>query len=382
MTRRVKRLREVRSADIFGYEPRYAFPGYRTLFGVLSSCVLVFAVSLRVYITLEEVVQGKMVTTEQRFMFPTGMRDSFTLPRVGLVFKKTGWKPFYDPTYFRFRFQQGKAGRSSNSTYTELDELACSFVDTFGRIIEDDARCPHIPGQVLGNFFDDEFRYLRISIMRCHNGTTADGRPAAGPCRRPDEIDELIWTGTITLLIAQTDMDSASDEPFQRLVIHKKMFTENVHPTYDVSFAMRQVDIEPIFYFDQYQPDASRQFVVFDEITTSYTDFRPQRIGKFNLVDPSYVPQYAAFFLLLGAEQIHQQRFKQSAFQLMETWGATICFFYVVCRQLAWRWNRFHFKRQVKGVDLRDLNREQFSHFGRLVDRSFLVPKELQEMWT
>lgn len=375
-------LENIKSTDAFGYEPRYTFPGYRSVFGVLSSLVLFFSVLLRIWTTSADVINPKLVVNEQRIMFPPGLRDSFALPRVGLIFKRTGWKPFYDPTYFRFRFQQGLAGRASNSSYTELEDLACSFVDTYGRIIEDDARCPASPGRILGNFFDDEFRFLRISILRCHNGTTIDGRAALGPCRSPAEIDELMWTGTITLVIAQEDMDTANSEPFKRLVLHKKQFTQNVHTTYDVSFTVRSVEIAPRFFFDQYNPDMLQQFVIFDDMRASYTDFRPQKMGRWNQADPSYVPQYAAFFLLLSQDKLEQQRSYTSGFDLIEAWGASIVFFYAVCSQLAWRWNRNHFLRQVKGVDLRDLTREQFSHFGRLVDRSFQIPRELQEMWT
>ena len=46
---------------------------------------------------------------------------------------------------------------------------------------------------------------------------------------------------------------------------------------------------------------------------------------------------------------------------------------------IASRFNRAMFKKQVKGLDLRDLTKDQFDQFGRLVDRSFQVPRELQD---
>ena len=46
---------------------------------------------------------------------------------------------------------------------------------------------------------------------------------------------------------------------------------------------------------------------------------------------------------------------------------------------IASRFNRAMFKKQVKGLDLRDLTKDQFDQFGRLVDRSFQVPSELQD---
>ena len=35
----------------------------------------------------------------------------------------------------------------------------------------------------------------------------------------------------------------------------------------------------------------------------SLTDFRAEKVGKWNQADPSFVPQYAAFFLLLGESE-------------------------------------------------------------------------------
>ena len=35
---------------------------------------------------------------------------------------------------------------------------------------------------------------------------------------------------------------------------------------------------------------------------------------------------------------------------------------------------------RVKGLDLRDISRDQFDQFGRLTDKSFQIPRELQDM--
>ena len=44
----------------------------------------------------------------------------------------------------------------------------------------------------------------------------------------------------------------------------------------------------------------NQEFVLFDHLSSSLTDFRPERVGKWNKADATYVPQYAAFFLVLG----------------------------------------------------------------------------------
>ena len=81
-------------------------------------------------------------------------------------------------------------------------------------------------------------------------------------------------------------------------------------------------------------------------------------------------------------ERIDQQRSFLSFFELVESWGASLCFFYILFRTIAYRWNSVHFLQQIKGLDLRDLTRDQFDHFGKLVDKSFQVPRELQDMHT
>ena len=106
------------------------------------------------------------------------------------------------------------------------------------------------------------------------------------------------------------------------------------------------------------------------------------KLGKWNKEDPTYVPQYAAFFLMLSEERIDQQRSFLSAFELIESWGASICFFYFLFRTVAYRWNAVHFVQQIKGLDLRDLTRDQFDQFGRLQDKSFQVPREMQDLHT
>ena len=94
------------------------------------------------------------------------------------------------------------------------------------------------------------------------------------------------------------------------------------------------------------------------------------------------MPQYAAWFLMLSEEKIDQQRRFLSLFELVESWGASVCFFYIVFSLVAFRWNYVHFVQQIKGLDLRDLTRDQFDQFGRLVDKSFQIPRECQDLHT
>jgi hypothetical protein len=343
--------------------------------------LLAIAVMLRVATRGIDFLLPDPIISENKILFARDLPTAFELPKFGLVFKRTGWRPFYDPTYFTFQFQQGFSGRASNSSYTDLGDQPCSFVDAHGRIIEDEARCPDLTGEVVGNFFDDMFRFIHVGIARCDNGTDAQGRAQPGPCRRPDEIDQLIYEGTVTLAIAQRDLDIAATQEYAQLLTLKKQFKRTWHATYDMYFTVRSVTVHPRAFFDSLDREQMyREFVVLERTEVSFTDFRPVKLGKWNKEDPTYVPQYAAFFLMLSEERIDQQRSFLSFFQLVESWGASICFFYFVFRTVAYRWNATHFLQQVKGLDLRDLTRDQFDQFGRLTDKSFQVPRELQDM--
>ena len=90
-----------------------------------------------------------------------------------------------------------------------------------------------------------------------------------------------------------------------------------------MSFLVRYVTIQPRAFFDQYNPLANQEFVILDRVDTSYTDYRAEKVGKWNKADPTYVPQYAAWYVLLGEELIDQQRSWFSVFLLMQRWGAS-----------------------------------------------------------
>ena len=55
-------------------------------------------------------------------------------------------------------------------------------------------------------------------------------------------------------------------------------------------------------------------------------------------------------------------------------------FLYLVLGMTAHQYNTFHFARQVRGLDLRKLDKAQFTQFGRLIDKSFQMPREFQGM--
>ena len=60
--------------------------------------------------------------------------------------------------------------------------------------------------------------------------------------------------------------------------------------------------------------------------------------------------------------------------------GAIAAFLYMVFGLTARQYNAYYFNRQVRGLDIRKLNKAQFTPFGRLIDKSFQMPREYQCM--
>ena len=230
-----------RNIDIFGYTPVYTFPGYRSNVGAWSSIILIAAVALRCGYNMAEFADPTVIISENKVLFPFNPTQEFELPILGLTFKQTGWRPFFDPNYFTFEWRQGFAGRAGNATYIDLGDRPCVMTDSHGRIIEDTARCPAHQPSVQGSYFDETYKFLHVRMLRCHNGTDASGRAQPGPCRTAEEIDRLVYEGTITLGVEQRDLDAAASDPFDQLLLFKKTFSEGVHATFDVYFTVRAV---------------------------------------------------------------------------------------------------------------------------------------------
>ena len=105
------------------------------------------------------------------------------------------------------------------------------MIDSHGRIIEDTASCPALQPRVQGGNFDETYRFVHVRMLRCHNGTDAGGRSQPSSCRTAEEIDRLVYEGTISLAIEQRDLDAAASDPFDQLLLFKKTFSQGVHAT-------------------------------------------------------------------------------------------------------------------------------------------------------
>ena len=142
------------------------------------------------------------------------------------------------------------------------------------------------------------------------------------------------------------------------------------HISSDIFFTVREVTQEPRYIFDAYMPGfvGGSTYMLLDDYQETYTDFEEE------------AAQYAAFYFRLAPELIRQRRSYTSLFALFESWGAIASFLYLVFGLTARAFNAFHFNRQVRGLDIRKLDKGQFTPFGRLIDKSFQMPREFQGM--
>jgi len=365
---------DLKWVDQFPYYPAYRYHSYRSCCGAVASIFFTMILFLRVVSSISEFVERPPIVTEAREQFPRDSTVHHELPRIGVQFRQNGWKPFSDPRYLSIIFEQGVISMSGNVTYVDLGNKQCAFVDKDGRLIADGALCPLAEGAsagyLQGDFHDFTFAFVRARLARCDNGTDVEGKPLPGMCVMPEEIDRLVYEGVLYMFEQETDMRVDDSAPFLRIRQWRREFVTGVHISTDVFFTVRQVTQEAQYIFDAYMPgfQAGSSFTLLHATEETYTDFEEE------------AAQYAAFYFRLAPELIRQRRSRNSLFGLLESWGAMAAFLYLVFGLTARQYNQYHFSRQVRGLDLRKLDKGQFTPFGRLIDKSFQMPREFQGM--
>ena len=367
---------DLKWVDQFPYYPTYKYHAYRSCCGALGSICFVSILLLRVGSSLSDYIGRPPIVTEAHDQFPRDPEVTYKLPRVGVQFRQNGWKPFADPRYIAIRFEQGTISRSGNVTYRDLGAKECAFVDKDGRLISDGALCPSASGAqagyLQGDFHDVDFGFVRARLMRCDNGTDVEGKPLPGMCMMPHEIDRMVYEGVLYMFEQENDMRVDDAAPFTRIRQWRREFMSGVHISTDVFFTVRQVSREAQYIFDAYLPGfkAGESFMLLHDYQETYTDFDEE------------AAQYAAFYFRLSRELVRQRRSYTSLFGLLEKWGAVGAFLYFVFGLSGRAWNAYQFNKQVRGLDIRKLDKGQFTPFGRLIDKSFQMPREFQCMST
>lgn len=364
-------LTEALYIDQFAYVPQYRFHAYRSYFGAFCTMAFAFVFLLRMVSSTLTFIDTPPYVVNSPEQFSRDSDSKYELPRFGVQFRKDGWEPFSDPRYVSITFDQGVIHRSGNVSYVNLGSKSCAFIDETGRLIADEALCPDASGMYMqGDFHDVTFGFVRARLLRCNNGTDAEGKPVPGICHPPAEIDKLVYQGVLYMFQEEVDMSLRDDNEFMRIRQWRREFVTNVHISTDVFFTVKEVTLEPRYIFDKYSSDfiSGRIYVVRDDDQETYTSF------------DELTAQYAAFYFRLGSIMHKQRRSYSSLYSLFEKWGAIGAYLYFTLGFLSKLYNQFRFDKQVKGLDLRKLDKEQFTRFGRLIDKSFQMPREFQAM--
>ena len=77
---------------------------------------------------------------------------------------------------------------------------------------------------------------------------------------------------------------------------------------------------------------------------------------------------------------LRQYRASPKLYDVFTNLGGVTFFFLVTIGGTAMFVNKRIFLHQTQGLDLRKLDNSQFDKFGNLVDKSFQMPRELQDM--
>ena len=100
-------------------------------------------------------------------------------------------------------------------------------------------------------------------------------------------------------------------------------------------FTVRFVTVQPRAFFDSLDVERmQRQYVVLERTETSFTDFSQSSWANGTWLTPRTSHSTPPFPHVL-ARRIDQQRSFISVFELIESWGASICFFYLLFRTVA-----------------------------------------------
>ena len=354
--------------DAFPYSAsvQQGYPAYRSLCSAAATLVALAACSLRIYQSIAQYSEASNIVTESYQLYPRDSSDHLRMVRIGLQLRREGWKPLEDPRYVSFRFEQGFISRTGNVSYVDLGSLDCSFVDRTGRLIADRVRCPlEGKGVLQGDVQDEEFRFLRARLLRCDNGTDDEGRALPGMCMPAEEIDHAVWGGVLYLFEQETDIGPDEPFPFMRLQQWRREFVSGTHISADVFLAERYVTSEPRYLFDE---KPAQRYLRVHEYAETFTDFEEE------------TREYAAFYFRRASGHLAQYRSRPSLFAMFEIWGGLGAFMLFFVGSTVWRLNRFFFWRQLVGLDLRSLTRDQFSQHARLVHETFQMPQEFREL--
>lgn len=384
--------------DMFPYNPSYEFQGFRSAFGAFCSILFLFAVLLNIASQIIEFEHSPPMIRETLLKLSdyTNSR-TIPVPQIAIEFRKDGYLPFYDDHYFRIQFLQGFSFRADVPSISDAGIKDCEVADPEGFITFKSLKCPASDMSMQGSDNLEYFRFVKIRIEQCVNWTkwNDDDRyiPDRGStveslapelCADADEIEDILQKGVFTLYFTESDMRTDRQKYFTFEWVSKISSTvlSIGHVTKTVTVRLKHLTTTERYVLDEKQVDPVFLTVIktHDAITDTEQVIEP--CGGESLCNLDKYPHMyrMAYILRLDNVFLRQIRSSPELFKMFASFGGVTFFFLIVIGGTATLMNKRIFRKQTQGLDLRKLDRSQFDKFGNLVDKSFQMPRELQDM--
>eukprot|EP00298_Acanthocystis_sp_HF-20_P001696 c12118_g1_i1.p1 GENE.c12118_g1_i1~~c12118_g1_i1.p1 ORF type:complete len:410 (+),score=161.45 c12118_g1_i1:72-1301(+) len=378
--------RDITFLDLFPYNPHYSFNGFRSLFGASLSILFLFAVFLRVVTQVQTFVSSDPVITNKVLGIST-FDTLFPLPQIGAKIVIDG-RSYSNPRVLKLYFEQATLQAGTSVRYSSLGSKSCSIADPAGVVEYTSLLCPTVTGYVFGDFSLEQFQYVRVRVEQCVNvttwnattftydvtGSTTGGDGIENSCLSESEVESTLSNAVLLVYVTETELlPDAWTKESQHIYTIQRVLPSSLFISHQIFLAITRVYFTARYVFETYNTKAGyaaigREDEMLSDITTT--------VGEDNLFHINRIE------VILRLDRVYTQQVRDhiSIYTLFESISASFLFFIGAFGSLAWFINRHYFLEQTRGLDIRKMDKDQFDKYGRLVDKSFQMPRELQDM--
>jgi len=380
--------------DMFPYRPQYEFNGFRSAFGAICTISFMFFVWLNFVSEIQRYRESPPSIRNTNLRM-SSYKDSRTIavPQIGIEFRQDGYLPFYDDRYFRFQFLQGDSVRTGVPSLHDTGLRDCTINDPEERVVYPNVKCPISDMSLQGTENLEYFRFVKIVVEQCvnhtvwdtdryvpdHGSTVADGTSL---CADQAEIEDILKKGLIIFYFTESDTRTDLQRDFEYTFIsrHRATLPSSVHISRFIDIKVKRLETTDRYYFDDSKIDPV--FLQIQKESDTFSDLEEviQACNPFDNCDRDPHLFRMSFFLRLYPLYERSIRSSPELYSMFTNFGGVTFFFLVAIGGTATFVNKKIFQQQTKGLDLRKLDNSQFDKFGNLIDKSFQMPRELQDM--
>lgn len=392
--------------DMFPYKPSYEFNGFRSALGAALTVIFLFAVFLNIVNEISDFeCSPPIVKVSFNKLLEFKKPGTIAVPRLAIGFRRKGFEPFYDETYFRFNVLQGSSIRGNPPQFSKVGLEECSLTDPDGFVRFSNLRCPTSSLSMQGDDNLEFFRFVRVEVEQCinwtrwtgtqfepHRGSTtsepaphdnSDPNNNSPPplCAPQAEIEQVMREGTFTLYFEESDIrtDTEDKKEFRWLRKIQRQAPSAFFFTHTSFIQLKLVETKTRYILGDEHEDTYLSIASED---TSFADITEVILPRELDGMRTNLPHLFRMAFVLRLDAVYQKVVREPLplYDLFTNFGGVTFFFLVMFGGAAVMFNKHTFKQQTKGLDLRKLDNSQFDKFGNLIDKSFQMPRELQDM--